>query len=70
MLRRCRTKKAMAAMETIASIRPGTRDRKNRRMVAQKGTLGCGVDNSRLPQREQASALRGFTCSLGQSFML
>jgi hypothetical protein len=57
------------AMEKSASKRPGIRDMKNKRMVAQKGTLGCGVDRSGLPHPEQACALRGFTCSLGQSLM-
>ncbi len=37
--------------------------------LALKGTLGCGVERSRLPHCEQTSACRGFTCSLGQSFM-
>jgi hypothetical protein len=34
-----------------------------------KDTLGCGVERSRLPHREQMSALRGFTCSRGQNFV-
>lgn len=34
----------------------------------RKGTLGCGTGRSRLPHCEQASAVLGFTSSLGQSF--
>jgi hypothetical protein len=69
LLSRCRRKYTIAAMEKTARSRPGTSVITNRRIVAQNGTFGCGVDNSRLPQWEQAWALRGFTCSLGQSLM-
>jgi surfactin synthase thioesterase subunit len=66
---RCWTKKTIAAIDTIASNKPGTNERKNKRIVAQKGTLGCGIESSLLPQREHAAAFLGFTCILGQSLM-
>jgi hypothetical protein len=37
----------------------------NRKVI---GTLGCGVESSRLPHFEQTSAPRGLICSRGQSF--
>jgi hypothetical protein len=68
-LRKCRMKNATATIENAARIRPGMTESKNKRMVAQNGTLGWGVDSSRLPQWEHALALRGFTWSFGQSLM-
>lgn len=62
--------KNTAAMEMIERSSPGTNDRKNRSTVAQVGTLGCGVESSRLPHWEQSSAFLGFTWSLGQSLTL
>src|SRR5438046_2742477 len=70
LLRKCLIKNLMATIEKTARTKPGMRYSTTRRKVAQNGTLGCGVDKSRLPQREQASAFRGFTCNFRQSLML
>jgi len=62
-------KKTTATTETTVRIAPGTSERRKSRIRTQKGTLGCGVERSRLPHCEQAWAFRGFGWSLGQSFM-
>jgi hypothetical protein len=52
-------KQKMRAAETI-SMRAA-------KILHNTGIFGCGVERSRLPHWEQASAILGFTWSFGQS---
>ena len=69
-LKSSRKKRKTTVIEMSARRNPGSSERKNKRIDAQKGTLGCGVERSRLPHWEQAWAFLGFGCILGQSFVL
>ena len=54
-------------MEAVPRKIPGTTESSKPRMGAQPGRRGCGIERSRLPHWEHASAFRGFTCRRGQS---
>src|SRR5258708_3136401 len=53
--------------DAITKMLPGMMESTNCRSGAHNGTLGCGVENSRLPHWEHACAVRGLGCLRGQS---